>query len=497
MTAVESRTFQTDDDLPALGTEPGRIVEEILDDLADTIGRAPDGRGHAALEAEADAPVLADVEAVDDLGEQLVERDVLLRLLIEPRIDRGDVAHAGQQALDARDVPLDDVAEAAALRRIVDLGRHLGGGADGGQRIPKLVRHVGGERLERPDAPFEPPRQLLERAGEVSDLVGAAGALEASGESAAVVEDGLRLVAEASQGTGDGGGHDERKKRRDGDGEEDHFEKAEALGVDILKDTECRLGDENGAGDLSIAAEGDGAVERDGSLSRCGDSSRRAVLAFEGGLDLGAVEAAGGAVELGRLESRRGRLEDAGIDPVEPGAHAVEQLFARGFLAGRIFVGGGRVVGSRSDAARVGEQVAPGVDHAEARFEAPLEGCDEALRIVRVGLRERYRRQRRGEQSRLLDHAALLRAQETMLHDIEVEEAEERQEDEEEVEREQAGPDAGEDPHAPSSPASRYRYPRPWTVWIASKPGLRSRNFRRSRLMWLSIVRSLTYASSA
>ena len=36
--------------------------------------------------------------------------------------------------------------------------------------------------------------------------------------------------------------------------------------------------------------------------------------------------------------------------------------------------------------------------------------------------------------------------------DIEVEETEERQEDEEEVEREKAGTDAGEDPHAPSSP---------------------------------------------
>ena len=129
-----------------------------------------------------------------------------------------------------------------------------------------------------------------------------------------------------------------------------------------------------------------------------------------------------------------------------------------GFLPGGYSSAAGVSSGGRSDAARVGEQVALGVDHAEARVEASLEGSDEVLRALRVC--RRRGRQRRGEQPRLLDHAALLRAEELVLIDVEVEEAEERQEDEKEVEREKAGADAGNEPHAsPSSLSldSRYR----------------------------------------
>ena len=60
-----------DDDFAAIGTEAGGVVEEVLDDLADAIGRAADrhARRHG-LEAEAHPAALADVEAVDDLFEK-------------------------------------------------------------------------------------------------------------------------------------------------------------------------------------------------------------------------------------------------------------------------------------------------------------------------------------------------------------------------------------------------------------------------------------------
>src|SRR5262249_39594032 len=153
-------------------------------------------------------------------------------------------------------------------------------------------------------------------------------------------------------------------------------------------------------------------------------------------------------------ERRRGRLEDARVEPVEPGADFVEELFA-GRPASRrcrVLVRGRGFIGRWLQAARIGEEVAFGIDNAKARFETALEVPKQPLGAF--GIDGRRRRQRRREEARLLDHAALLRAEQPMLEDIEKEKARERQEDEQKVEREEAERDPGESLHGSASPGS-------------------------------------------
>ena len=431
---------------PPVGTEARGVVEEVLDDLADAVGGSSDRRGTAAdLEPEAHAAVLADVEAVDDLGEQPVERDRSLSL--PDRAARRSRRCRARRRGGAR-------RGRCRAGRCRESGRRSAGSSTSAAISAAVRMEVRGLRSSCETSAAKDSRVFRcassRRVSSWSARArspiwsGRRDAPKASGQAAAAVEDGLGLVAEAPQGTGDGGGDENREQHRDADGEEDDLEEAEALGVEVLEDAVRGLGDEDGAGDPAVAAEGDGAVERDGALSRCRHARRRAVLAVERGLDLGAVEAAGRAVELGGLESRRGRLEDAGVDPIEPGAHAVEQLLAR-WASCRADTSSASAGGRRAAGAMRLESASRLPSRSTTRRRASRRPWRDPMRPAPTRASAGVAvDKRRGEQPRLLDHAALLRAEEPVLVDVEVEETEERQEDEEEVEREETGTDAGE-----------------------------------------------------
>jgi hypothetical protein len=54
---------------------------------------------------------------------------------------------------------------------IVHLGEHLGGGANGGERVLDLMRDVGSEGLDEAQVPFETGGELLQGARQIADLV--------------------------------------------------------------------------------------------------------------------------------------------------------------------------------------------------------------------------------------------------------------------------------------------------------------------------------------
>ena len=111
------------------------------------------------------------VERLDELPDQRAQVDRFRHVGFDLSLDARDVAKARNQALEPGHVPNHQIPKPLALFRRVGIGHHFRRGANGGERILQLVRHVGGKRLEQLDVIVRPPCQLAERARERADLV--------------------------------------------------------------------------------------------------------------------------------------------------------------------------------------------------------------------------------------------------------------------------------------------------------------------------------------
>ena len=133
----------------------------------------------------------APTDAVHDLPQQRfdVDRRGLFRL--QPGVDLADLPHPGEEPLHAGHLPLDQGDEARAVLRVFDLGQQLGRGADRGEGVLELVRHVGSEGFEGVLVRFEAGGEPLQGSGEVADLVRPPGAAEPAAQPAAAVEQGV------------------------------------------------------------------------------------------------------------------------------------------------------------------------------------------------------------------------------------------------------------------------------------------------------------------
>ena len=179
--------------------------------------------------------------------------------------------------------------------RIVAAGERQGldRAAQRGQRVLQLVRHVRGEALDGVDAVVERLRHVAQRAGQVADLVGAAGEvgdLLARLRSPAHPLGGLRQAADRA---GDGAGEEQRQDDHHHGRHQEDLEQGEALGGDDGVDV-AFLGREQQRA-LHRAEALDRHGHRDDGLAPGVDAHHARLLAGEGLLHFRQGLAVGGA----------------------------------------------------------------------------------------------------------------------------------------------------------------------------------------------------------
>ena len=101
-----------------------------------------------------------------------------------------------------------------------------------GQRILQLMRHVGGEALDRLDAAVERVGHVAQRAGQMADLVAPVGEIRDFDARAHPPPHPLGGIGEAAHRTGDGAGEEHRQHDHDHGGDQEHLQDREPLGCD-------------------------------------------------------------------------------------------------------------------------------------------------------------------------------------------------------------------------------------------------------------------------
>ncbi len=178
--------------------------------------------GAAALEARLDADVVAELGFIGDRhqrGEQPAKIDRRHLLPLQFGIEAAGVGDVGDQAVEPPHVMLDDREQPRAAVLVARQRQRFDRGAQRRQRILQFMRDVGGEALDRFDAVVERVGHVAQRAGQMADLVAAAGEvrnLDAGPDAAAHA---LGAVGEPAHRAGDGAGqqqrqHDHHSRRR-------------------------------------------------------------------------------------------------------------------------------------------------------------------------------------------------------------------------------------------------------------------------------------------
>ena len=177
---------------------------------------------------------------------------------------------------------------------------------------------------------FDAPRQSLERAGQLADLVAFARASEPSAQAAAAIEDRARLAPQLTQRTDDRGADHHRQHDRKGQRHDEDLEHGQADRVQVLADLVGRTRDDHRADRVAAAKDRRGRVEHDLLVA----AGRHALLdrghAQERFVDFGAAEDRRALVFVARRQRPRQsshrverllqqRRADA-IEPVVPGA---------------------------------------------------------------------------------------------------------------------------------------------------------------------------------
>ena len=163
--------------------------------------------GGAALEADLDADVVAELGFVGDRGqrrEQAAKIDRHHVLPLQFGIEAAGIRDVGDQPVEPLDVMLDHREQPRAAGVVARQRQRFDRRAQRGQRVLQFMGDVGGEHLDRLDAVIERAGHVAQRAGEMADLVAAAGEignLDAGPDAAA---DALGAVGEPAHGTCDG-----------------------------------------------------------------------------------------------------------------------------------------------------------------------------------------------------------------------------------------------------------------------------------------------------
>ena len=432
--------------------EAARVVEQVVEHLAQAIGGRVDDDRRPARHGQRDAGAVAGPLA-HQRGE--IDRPPLLRF--QPGVHARHLAHAGDQRLEPGDVGGDAGVEAGAILGPLGDRQRLGGRPDRRQRVAQLVRHVGGEALGEAQVRVEPPGQLLQRARQLADLVAPRRAAEGAQAAAVVIDQRLGVVAELPQRAHDGqrgdDGEGEGHRQRD----HHHLEHPQPHVVQPLQDPERRLRDEHHVADPAVTRDRPRAVERHRSLAAGRQPGRGAVAPGERAVDLGRLDAARGrrgssprpaaaprsrsaSASVARTTRRRG-TSTARAAPASPGRWSppVSSRPSR--------------PGTRCESATTrpsGAMIRSRTSDDCSRRSSSRCGAEPAADRGQVGeLGERRR-----EEPRLLHHRPLLLLEQVLLVGVEIPEPGDRQEDEQRVEQEQ--PD-----RQPRVSARQARRPRP------------------------------------
>ena len=202
----------------------------------------------------------------------------------------------------------------------------------------------------------------------------------------------------------------------------------------------------HGAGRTGAAAHHrPGAVERHRALAAGRQPRRRGVVAGEGAIDLGRLDAAGRDEDrFGAGQAALGRRERTPA-AAEPGAGAVAPPPAQDADLRRARGGGVFASIETGHVLRVGNDVPVRRDDPQPDVRRLLQPIEQALWAEPAADRRQVGDfgQRGGEQTRLLHHRALLLLEQVLLVGVQVPEAGDRQEHQEGVEQEQADGEAG------------------------------------------------------
>ena len=176
------------------------------------VGRA------AALEARLDRDVMAEPGFVGDRGQRRQQAAQIDRRHILPLqfgIEAAGVGNVGDQPVEPLDVVLDHGEQPRAAVLVARQRQRLDRRAQRGQRVLQFVGDVGGEHLDRLDAAVERVGHVAQRAGEMADLVAAAGEVGNFDAGLDAAADALGAVGEPAHRTCDRARQQQRQHDHD------------------------------------------------------------------------------------------------------------------------------------------------------------------------------------------------------------------------------------------------------------------------------------------
>ena len=179
---------------------------------------------------------MALVSHADDGREQLCQIDRLRFVALHFGVEPAGVRNVGDQPVEPFHVVLNHRQQAAATLVAFGKRQRLHRRAQRSKRVLELVRHVGGESLDRLDAGIERVGHVAQRARQVPDLVAPVaqiGNFHARADTPAHESGAFR---QPPNRTGDGSGEQERQHHHHAGGDEEHLEDGDALGAHHVVD---------------------------------------------------------------------------------------------------------------------------------------------------------------------------------------------------------------------------------------------------------------------
>ncbi len=162
----------------------------------------------AAFEADFDGDVVVAapgfVRDRGQRGQQAAKIDRRHVLALQFGIEPACIRNVRDQPVEPLDVMLDHRQQPRAAVLVARQRQGFDRGAQRRQRVLQFMGDVGGEHLDRLDAVIERVRHVAQRAGQMSDLVAAAGEVGNFDAGADAAADALGAVGEPAHRAGDG-----------------------------------------------------------------------------------------------------------------------------------------------------------------------------------------------------------------------------------------------------------------------------------------------------
>ena len=165
--------------------------------------------GGAAFEADLDGDVMTEFGFVGDRGQRGEQTAYIDRRHVLPLqfgVEAACIRDVGNQPVEPLDVVLDHREQPRAAVLVARQGQRFDCRAQRRQRVLQFMGDVGGEHLDRLDAVIERVGHVAQRAGEMADLVAAAGEIGNLDAGANAATHPLGAVGEPAYRSGDGAG---------------------------------------------------------------------------------------------------------------------------------------------------------------------------------------------------------------------------------------------------------------------------------------------------